>query len=155
MTKRSLSIALALTLGIALSGCGKSEPDPAAAHAEGAETGHKAEFDHINAFNGDAARGERIAADKQLSGTGQACVDCHGPGGAKPIDVTYPVLAGQYQDYIFHAIKQYRDGGREHALMTNQIKGAADAGKLDDQGIADLAAYFAAQAGPLGDLHGK
>ncbi len=154
MTKRTLPIALALTLGIALSGCGKSEPD-AAAHAEGAKAEHKAEFDHINAFNGDAARGERIAADKQLSGTGQACIDCHGPGGAKPIDVTYPVLAGQYQDYIFHAIKQYRDGGREHALMTNQIKGAADAGKLDDQGIADLAAYFAAQTGPLGDLHGK
>jgi cytochrome c553 len=153
MTKRTLSIALALTLGIVLTGCGKSEPD--AAHAEGGKAAHKAGFDHINAFHGDAARGERIAADKQLSGSGQACIDCHGPGGAKPIDVTYPVLAGQYQDYLFHAIKQYRDGGREHALMTMQIKGAADAGKLDDQGIADLAAYFAVQNGPLGDLHGK
>jgi cytochrome c553 len=148
MTKRTLSIALALTLGIVLTGCGKSEP-------EGAKSGHKAGFEHINAFHGDAARGERIAADKQLSGSGQACIDCHGPGGAKPIDVTYPVLAGQYQDYLFHAIKQYRDGGREHALMTSQIKGAADAGKLDDQGIADLAAYFVVQSGPLGDLHGK
>ena len=99
---------------------------PGRSGAEGAKAEHKAEFDHINAFNGDAARGERIAADKQLSGTGQACIDCHGPGGAKPIDVTYPVLAGQYQDYIFHAIRQYRDGGREHAQFTNQIKGAAD-----------------------------
>jgi cytochrome c553 len=98
MTKRNLSIALALSLGIALTGCGKSEPD--AAHAEGAKAGHKVEFEHINAFHGDAARGERIAADKQLSGTGQSCIDCHGPGGAKPIDVTYPVLAGQYQDYL-------------------------------------------------------
>ncbi len=151
MTKRPIAIALALTLGVALTGCGKSEP----AHAEAA-TAHKAEFQHVNAFDGDAARGERIAADKQLSGTGQACVDCHGPGGAKPIDVTYPVLAGQYQDYLFHAIRQYRDGGREHALMTSQIKGAADAGKLDDQGIADLSAYFASQTtSPLGDLHGR
>ncbi len=150
MTKRPIAIALALTLGVALTGCGKSEPAPA-----DAATAHKAEFEHINAFDGDAARGERIAADKQLSGTGQACVDCHGPGGAKPIDVTYPVLAGQYQDYLFHAIQQYRDGGREHALMTSQIKGAADAGKLDDQGIADLSAYFASQASPLGDLHGR
>jgi cytochrome c553 len=151
MTKRPIAIALALTLGFALTGCGgQSETG----HADAAAA-HKAEFAHIGAFDGDAARGERIAADKQLSGTGQACIDCHGPAGAKPIDVTYPVLAGQYQDYLFHTIQQYRDGGREHALMTNQIKGAVDAGKLDDQGIADLAAYFAAQQGPLGDLHGR
>jgi cytochrome c553 len=146
MTKHTLAIAL--TLVIALAGCSKSEQ----ATAEG--EGHKAEHAHIGAYDGDAARGERIAADKKLGTTGQACVDCHGAGGAKPIDATYPVLAGQYQDYLFHAIRQYRDGGREHALMTSQIKGAVEAGHLDDQGIADLAAYFAAQPGPLGDLHG-
>lgn len=146
-TTRPIALAIALTLGLALAACGKSEPKP-----EGGA--HKAEFQHINAFHGDVARGERLAADKQLAGTGQSCIDCHGPGGGKPIDATYPVLAGQYQDYLFHAIKQYRDGGREHALMNNQIKGAVDAGKLDEQGIADLSAYFAAQPGPLGDLHG-
>jgi cytochrome c553 len=152
MTKRILSTALAF--GVVLTGCGKSEPD-AAAHAESGKAGHKARFEHVNAFQGDVARGERIAADKQLSGTGQSCIDCHGAGGAKPIDATYPILAGQYQDYLFYSIKQYRDGGREHALMSNQIKSAAEAGKLNDQTIADLAAYFAAQAGPLGDLHGQ
>jgi cytochrome c553 len=145
MTKRTLAIAL--TLGIALTGCGQSE----STHAEGKAAHHQ----HIGAFDGDVARGERLAADKQLSGNGQACITCHGPGGAKPTDETYPVLAGQYQDYLFQAIKHYRDGNREHALMTAQIKGAVDAGKLDDQGIADLAAYFAAQPGPLGDLHNK
>jgi cytochrome c553 len=145
MTKPA--IAIALTLAIALAGCSKSE-QPA---KEG--EGHKAEHAHIGAYDGDVARGERIAADKKLGTTGQACVDCHGAGGAKPIDATYPVLAGQYQDYLFHTIQQYRDGGREHALMSSQIKGAVEAGRLDDQGIADLAAYFAAQPGPLGDLH--
>jgi cytochrome c553 len=149
MTKRPIAIALILALSATLTACGNSE-QPA---AEGGA--HAAKFQHVGAYDGDAARGERLAADKKLSTTGQACVDCHGAGGAKPIDVTYPVLAGQYQDYVFHSIQAYRDGDREHALMTAQIKGAAESGKLDDQGIADLAAYFASQTtGPLGDLHG-
>ena len=146
MTKRPIAIALAFCLSLGLAACGQSEP--------AAEAGaHKTKFQHVTAYDGDAARGEQIAANKKLGTTGQACVDCHGAGGAKPIDVTYPVLAGQYQDYLFHAIQQYRDGGREHALMTSQIKGAVDAGNLDDQGIADLAAHFASQASDLGDLH--
>jgi cytochrome c553 len=152
MTKRPLAIALTLALSIAVGACSKSEPEGGHAGAEG--EAHKAKFEHVTAYDGDAARGELIAANKKLGTTGQACIDCHGAGGAKPIDVTYPVLAGQYQDYLFHSIQQYRDGGREHALMSSQIKGAVEAGNLDEQGIADLAAYFAAQAGPLGDLHG-
>lgn len=145
MTKRITTLAIALALGASLAACSKSEPA-----AEGEATEHAVQ--HIGAFDGDSARGERIAADKQLAGNGQACVDCHGPAGAKPIDPTYPVLAGQYQDYLFQAIHEYRDGERTHALMSLQIQGAVKAGKLDDQGIADLAAYFAAQPGPLGDL---
>lgn len=149
MTKRPIAIALTVALSIAVAACSKGEH-------EGAEAGaHKAKYEHIDAYDGDAARGELIAANKKLGATGQACVDCHGAGGAKPIDATYPVLAGQYQDYLFHSIQQYRDGGREHALMSSQIKGAVEAGNLDDQGIADLAAHFAAQSGPLDDLHGR
>lgn len=151
MTKRPLAIALTLVLSLGVAACSKGEGEHAGAEGEA----HKAKFEHITAYDGDAARGEKIAADKKLGATGQACIDCHGAGGAKPIDVTYPVLAGQYQDYLFHSIRQYRDGGREHALMTSQIKGAVEAGNLDDQGIADLAAFFAKQQGPLGDLHGR
>jgi cytochrome c553 len=149
MTKRPVAIALTLVLSLGIAACSKSEGEHAADEA------HAARFEHVTAYDGDAARGEKIAADKKLGATGQSCVDCHGAGGAKPIDATYPVLAGQYQDYLFHSIQQYRDGGREHALMTNQIKGAVEAGNLNDQGIADLAAFFAKQQGPLGDLHGR
>jgi len=149
MTKRPIAIALTLALSLGLAACSKGEGGHAGAEGEA----HKAKFEHVTAYDGDAARGGKLAADKKLGSTGQACVDCHGAGGAKPIDATYPVLAGQYQDYLFHSIRQYRDGGREHALMTSQIKGAVEAGKLDDQGIADLAAFFATQQGPLGDLH--
>lgn len=147
--KRPAFIALALTLCTGLAACSKGE------HAAEKSEAHAAKYEHISAYDGDAARGAKIAVDKKLGTTGQACVDCHGAGGAKPIDVTYPVLAGQYQDYLFYTIQQYRDGGREHVLMNSQIKSAVDAGNLNNQGIADLAAYYASQPGPLGDLHNR
>ena len=80
--------------------------------------------------------------------TGQACVDCHGASGNAPIDPTYPKLGGQYYDYIAHSLQAYRDGDREHALMSSQAK------KLSDQQIADLAAYFGNEPTQLRDLHG-
>ena len=146
MTKRPLAIATACALFFGLAACGKSEPA-----AEGAA--HKPAHQRVSAYDGDIARGEKLAATKLPSG--QSCVDCHGAGGVKPIDAATPVIGGQYQDYLFHSLQQYRDGKRDHALMTMQIKGAFDAGTLDNQGIADLSAYFAKQDSPLGDLHGK
>ncbi len=149
MTKRPIAIALVLACSLGIAACSSGEGDHAAAGA------NKPKFEHVNAYDGDAARGEKLASDKKLGNTGQACIDCHGVGGLKPIDATYPILAGQYQDYLFYSLQQYRDGGREHALMANQIKGAVEAGRLDNQGIADLAAYFAKQQGPLSDLDGS
>ena len=149
ITKRPVAIALTFALCTGLAACSKSE------HAAGEGEAHAAKYEHIGAYDGDPARGAEIAVNKKLGTTGQACVDCHGAGGAKPIDVTYPVLAGQYQDYLFYTIQQYRDGGREHVLMNSQIKSAVDAGNLNNQGIADLAAYYASQPGPLGDLHNR
>lgn len=70
------------------------------------------------------------------------CAACHGAQGVGEIK-TYPILAGQYPSYLEHALKSYRDGSRENAIM------AGFAGALSDQDIADLAAYFAAQPGPL------
>ncbi len=148
MTKRPITLALLATAALALAACSKSEP--AAAEAKGE---HHGGFTHVAVTDGDATRGSQLAA-KKLAG-GQACVDCHGPAGAKPIDPTYPALAGQYSDYIFHALKQYRDGGRTHALMGGQIKAAVEAGELNDQAFADLAVYFGQQQGSLSDLHGK
>jgi cytochrome c553 len=75
-------------------------------------------------------------------------VDCHGAEGNAPIDASYPKVGGQYGDYIAHSLQAYRDGRREHALMSSQ---AAD---LTDQQIADLGAYFGSRTGNLKDLHG-
>ncbi len=70
------------------------------------------------------------------------CAACHGAQGIGEI-TTYPILAGQYASYLEHALKSYRDGSRENAIM------AGFAVALSDEDIADLAAYFAAQEGPL------
>lgn len=89
-----------------------------------------------------------LQASVKGQATGQACVDCHGADGNQPLDPTYPVIGGQYADYLGHALQQYRSGQRDHALMSNQAQG------LSDQQIADLAAYFSSQPSQLRDLHG-
>jgi cytochrome c553 len=137
------SIALALCVTLGLSACAEKK-DEGAGHAQ-------VHYQHISAKSGDAARGEKLAADKKVA-NGQSCIDCHGAQGAKPIDPTYPVLAGQYADYLFHTLQAYRDGGREHALMSGHVRAGVEAGTLNDQAFADLAAYFAAQPSPLDDL---
>ncbi|MCF7220531.1 c-type cytochrome [Marilutibacter chinensis] len=95
---------------------------------------------------GHVAAGEQLASAKGEA-TGQSCIDCHGAEGNAPIDATYPKLGGQYADYLAHALQQYRNGDRDHALMSSQAK------SLTDQQIADLAAYFGSRESQLRDLH--
>nr|WP_243708111.1 cytochrome c [Luteimonas arsenica] len=102
----------------------------------------------VNALpEGRIAEGEARANVKGAA-TGQSCIDCHGADGNVPLDPTYPKIGGQYRDYLAHALQAYRSGSREHALMSNQ---ATD---LDDQQIADLAAYFASRPAQIRDLRG-
>ncbi|MFC5568859.1 c-type cytochrome [Lysobacter yangpyeongensis] len=142
MTKQILAIAL-LTAAVALAGCSKSEE--ATAEGAAAEGAHEAKSSSAGLPAGDITSGEKLASAKNAK-TGQACIDCHGAEGNAPIDATYPRLAGQYDDYIAHSLQGYRDGRREHALMSSQAAG------LTDQQIADLAAYFGSRAGSLRDL---
>ena len=52
-----------------------------------------------------------------------ACVSCHGDNFAKPIDPSYPKIAGQHADYLFVALKSYKadarnaNVGRNNAIM--------------------------------------
>ncbi|MGY0633125.1 c-type cytochrome [Luteimonas sp. A478] len=89
-----------------------------------------------------------LQASVKGEATGQTCVDCHGVDGNQPLDPTYPKIGGQYEDYLGHALQQYRSGRRDHSLMSNQAQG------LTDQQIADLAAFFASQPSQLTDLSG-
>ena len=56
-----------------------------------------------------------------------ACVSCHGANFSKPIDPTYPKLAGQHADYLSVALKAYKTDknanvGRNNAIMVGQVK---------------------------------
>lgn len=140
---RGLAIA---SLALALAACSNAGDAPAGHSSADRNDGHTSSSSGLPA--GNAAAGEKLASAKGKA-TGQSCVDCHGAEGNAPIDPTYPKLAGQYHDYIAHSLQMYRDGDREHALMSSQAKG------LSDQQIADLSAYFGSrEKGTLRDLHG-
>lgn len=71
------------------------------------------------------------------------CTACHGERGAKPIAPTYPVLAGQYANYIERALREYKSGDRKNPIM------GAQAAALSEDDIKALASYFADQESPL------
>ncbi len=78
---------------------------------------------------GDPAQGEQKA---------QICASCHGTNGISPTP-NFPILAGQYADYLVRALQDYKSGERDNAIM----KGFAV--NLSKQDMADLAAWFASQ----------
>ncbi len=56
-----------------------------------------------------------------------ACVSCHGDNYSKPIDPSYPKIAGQHADYLYVALKAYRDNsnatwGRANPVMAGMAK---------------------------------
>ena len=65
----------------------------------------------------------------------QICSTCHGPRGvsANPI---WPSLAGQHEEYLVHALNQYRNGERKQAVMSAQAQ------MLTDEDVAILARYY-------------
>lgn len=72
-----------------------------------------------------------------------ACMACHGEGGNKPVDSSYPKIGGQHKDYLVKVLRDYRSGKRSNPIMSSQVAG------LSQADIDDLAAYFAAQKGDL------
>ena len=64
-----------------------------------------------------------------------ACVACHGQNGIA-MSPTWPTLAGQHEDYLVHALNEYRSGARKNAIM------AQFAAQLSDVDVAIVAAHF-------------
>lgn len=52
-----------------------------------------------------------------------ACVSCHGANFNKPIDGTYPKIAGQHADYLYVALRSYRTQGNANIGRANPIMG--------------------------------
>ncbi|MEJ2127210.1 MAG: c-type cytochrome [Woeseiaceae bacterium] len=68
------------------------------------------------------------------------CTACHGQNGIG-LAPTWPTLAGQHEDYLVHALKQYRDGERKDPVM------APMAAALTDHEIELLAEYYSGLEG--------
>jgi len=65
----------------------------------------------------------------------RACRTCHGIDGIARIPIA-PHLAGESQVYIETQLKAFRNGKREHEMMTVVAEG------LSDEDISDLAKWY-------------
>jgi len=70
------------------------------------------------------------------------CAGCHGADG-NGSSTNYPILAGQYPDYLVQALKDYRSGDRQNGIM------AGFSSNLTIQDIKELSAWFGSQSGGL------
>ena len=76
------------------------------------------------------------------------CVSCHGANMNKPIDPSYPKLAGQHADYLYVALKAYQTDrnpqvGRANAIMAGMAKPFSHAE------LKQIAGYLASLPGEL------
>ena len=85
------------------------------------------------------------------------CASCHGANFAKPIDPSYPKLAGQHADYLYASLKAYHtDGnklvGRSNATMRSQVVQEADGKRkltFSNAELKQIASYLASLPGEL------
>jgi cytochrome c553 len=85
--------------------------------------------------------------------TASTCAACHGADGVKTQGEDFPVLGGQYEDYIEQALKDYKSGKRKNPIMTGIVA------SLKDEDIPAIARFFSQQTALCSTdqvrLHGK
>lgn len=84
---------------------------------------------------GDAAAGEGKIA---------TCVACHGNSGNDAILPDVPYIGGQNEKYLLKQMVEIKSGVRQVPLMTGMLN------NLDEQDMADVAAWYASQPLPQG-----
>lgn len=87
--------------------------------------------------NETVAAGGSEAAGLEAAST---CIACHGQNGIS-VSPNWPTLAGQHEDYLRHALNQYRGGTRNNAVMAQM------AAPLTDEDVKVLARYYASLEG--------
>jgi cytochrome c553 len=92
--------------------------------------------------------GERAEPAGDVVGTPppstQTCVSCHGADGARTVSPDYPILAGQYRDYLLQALKDYKSGKRKNPIMSGII------GAVSEKDFEAIAEFFAHQGALCG-----
>jgi cytochrome c553 len=94
---------------------------------------------------GKAADGNARVAALMTKG---ACVSCHGDSFSKPIDPSYPKIAGQHADYLFVALKSYKTEGNATWGRANGIMGGV-AKQFSNAELKEIASYLSSLPGEL------
>ena len=76
------------------------------------------------------------------------CASCHGANFSKPIDPSYPKIAGQHADYLFVALKAYKTDnnakvGRPHPIMGGMAR------QYTNAELKSMSKYLASLPGEL------
>ena len=88
-----------------------------------------------------SGRARDVATAEQVAGSAaETCIACHGAD-SEGVVPQPPVLAGQHEDYLEYALRQYKDGTRPGNVMS------AFAATLSEPDIAMIADYYASQDG--------
>ena len=106
----------------------------------------------ILASAGGVAQAQDLAAGKAVFDKFN-CASCHGADAKTSVDPSYPVLAGEHEDYLIQALKSYKRGAAGMPATANVRKNpimGAFAAQLSDQDIEHVAAWLAAQPSDLG-----
>lgn len=77
-----------------------------------------------------------------------ACVTCHGDNFSKPVDPSFPKIAGQHGDYLFVALKSYKTEGQATWGRGNPVMGGV-AKQFSNAELKELASYVAALPGQV------
>lgn len=76
------------------------------------------------------------------------CVACHGANFSKPLDPSYPKLAGQHADYLYAALKAYSVEGNAWVGRSNAVMGGI-AKQFSPAEMKVMAKYLAALPGEV------
>jgi cytochrome c553 len=92
------------------------------------------------------ACGQAVAQGDAAAGADKIaiCLACHGQDGNVSQLPNVPKIGGQSEKYLLKQMQDIKSGVRAAPLMTGMLN------TLDDQGLADVAAYYASQATPQG-----
>jgi len=77
-----------------------------------------------------------------------ACISCHGDNFSKPVDPSYPKIAGQHKDFLFVALKSYKVENQSTWGRNNGVMGGI-AKQYSNAELKAIAGYVGSLDGDL------
>jgi len=77
-----------------------------------------------------------------------ACISCHGDNFSKPIDPSYPKLAGQHKDFLYVALKSYKTENLATWGRNNGVMGGI-AKQFSNAELKAISAYIGSLEGDM------